>query len=495
MGLAGLIPHTRQRGNSTSRLAEETRQLMREFIEQHYETIKQQGKRAVYGKLALACEQRGLLPPSYVTWCRHVKQRPRAEQVRKRAGTRAAYQHQPCYWELQLTTPRHGDRPFEIGHLDHTKLDIELICSRTGQNLGRPWATFLTDACSRRLLAVFLAYDPPSYRSCMMTLRECVRRHERFPQALVVDGGREFESIYFETLLARYECTKKTRPGAQPRFGSVCERLFGTTNTQFIHNLTGNTQITRQVRQVTAAVAPARHALWSLGSLSEQLCEWAYEVYDTSPHPALGLTPRAAFTAALLVSGQRPQRRVLDDEEFRLWTLPTTRSGKALVVPGKGIKLHYLYYWSTSFRDPAVERTQVPVRYDPYDIGTAYAYVGKRWVQCVSEYYARLHGRSERELMLATAELRRGAQAHAGQFTVTAKRLAEFLVSVEAEEKLLLQRLQDREGQALWSGAPAPHDRNAPAGQQGHDALPTVATPPATGAVIDRAELRVYEEY
>jgi len=62
----------------------------------------------------------------------------------------------------------------------------------------------------------------------MMVLRECVRRHGRFPQNLVVDGGKEFESVYFDTLLARFECIKKTRPPAKARFGSVCERLFGT---------------------------------------------------------------------------------------------------------------------------------------------------------------------------------------------------------------------------------------------------------------------------
>jgi putative transposase len=293
VGLVGLIPRIRYRGNQTQRLPKETRALMTEFIDQQYETIKQQGKSIVYCKFALECEKRGLTPPTYKTWCHRINRRPREEQTRKREGARAAYQHQQFYWELELTTPRHGDRPFEIAHLDHTKLDIELVCSRTGQNLGRPWATMMTDAYTRRLLAIFLTYDPPSYRSCMMALRECVARFGRFPQALVVDGGKEFGSIYFETLLARYECTQKIRPSAQPRFGAICERLFGVTNTQFIHNLIGNTQITKQIRHVTAQVDPARHAQWSLGRLFERLCEWGYEIYDTNPHPALKMSPRS----------------------------------------------------------------------------------------------------------------------------------------------------------------------------------------------------------
>ena len=56
--------------------------------------------------------------------------------------------------ELELTTPRHGDRHFEIGHVDHTELDLEMICSRTVRNLGRPWLTLLVEAFSRRILAV-----------------------------------------------------------------------------------------------------------------------------------------------------------------------------------------------------------------------------------------------------------------------------------------------------------------------------------------------------
>ena len=48
-----------------------------------------------------------------------------------------------------------------------------------------PWLTLLTDAYSRRMLAFYLTFDPPSYRSCMMALRECVRRFGRIPQILV----------------------------------------------------------------------------------------------------------------------------------------------------------------------------------------------------------------------------------------------------------------------------------------------------------------------
>ncbi len=445
-GFVGLLPQPRG-GNTRAKLPAASSILLTEFIARDYETLKQKRKFEVYAAYARTCEERGVVAASYKTFCHVVARSPRYEQMRKRQGPRAAYEHQPWHWELELTTPRHGERPFQIAHIDHTELDVELVCSVTGQPLGRPWATFLTDAYSRRLPAIYLTFDPPSYRSCMMVIRECVRRTGRLPQTVVVDGGLEFSGVYFETLLARYECTKKTRPPAQSRFGSVCERLFGTANTQFIHNLQGNTQLMCNVRQVTKAVNPRQHAVWTLGKLSEYLCEWAYEVYDTREHPALGQSPRETFTAGMAQSGERLHRLIPYDENFRLFTLPTTRKGTAKVVPGCGVKINHLYYWAEALRDPDVERTQVEVRFDPYDAGVAYAYVARQWVACYSEYYSVFHERSERELMLASEELRRRHEQHSARFTVTAAKLAQFLASVEAEEVLLRQCLADREAQ------------------------------------------------
>ena len=359
----------------------------------------------------------------------------------------------------------------------------------------------LTDAYSRRLLAVLLAFDPPSYRSCMMILRECVRRHSRLPQSLVVDGGKEFESVYFEGLLARYECTKKTRPPAKARFGSVCERLFGTTNTQFVYCLSGNTQITKDVRVVTTSVDPKNHAVWTLGRLYDRLCEWAHEFYDATVHPALGQTPRDCFADGLARTGHRNHRAIPYDDEFRMMTLPTTAKGTALVSCGKGVKINHLCYWSRIFRDPAVEQTRVPVRYDPFDAGIAYAHVGNRWVSCYSEHYGVFRGRSEREMMLAAAELRKRSHDHSTQLQVTARRLADFIASVESEESLLLQRLRDAQSKQVHltvNGdkdrvlvtSPTDDDQSPPSASE-ENAVNRLTPPEPSGLSV----LELFEEY
>ena len=429
-----------------------------------------------------------------MTFCVTVRERPVFNQTLKRKGRRAAYAHSPFYFELEPTTPRHGDRPFEIGHIDHTELDVEVVCSHTGRPLGRPWMTILTDAFSRRCLALYLTFDAPSYRSCMMILRDCVRSNGRLHQVIVIDGGAEFQSTYFETLVARYECTKKTRPPAKARFGSVCERLFGTTNTQFIHNLRGNTQITRNVRQVTKGKAPVGRAAWTLGCLYDYLSTFLFEIYDTIGHPALGQSPRDAHLAGAESAGFRPNRVIAYDHAFLMATLPTTPRGIAKVSPGRGIIVNHVYYWAEAFRDPTIENHDVAVRYDPFDIGRAFAFVKNRWTECHSEHYLVLQDRSEKEMMLASKEVRRRRQLHSQErFTLTARKLADFLGSAEAEEKCLVQRLRDRENKSIRHDGPivvssVPSDPEVCVGCQPGSpppVPPVVGQPEATGVYGD----------
>ena len=279
----------------------------------------------------------------------------------------------------------------------------------------------------------------------MMALRLCVQLSGRFPQSVVVDGGKEFHSVYFDTLLARYHCIKKTRPGAKPRFGSVVERLFGTTNTEFIFNLLGNTQASKQPRQLTKVVDPKQQAVWTLASLYAYLTEWAYTIYDTSIHDSLGETPLQVYTDAMATTGEREHRRIAYDEDFLMATRPSTPKGNAKVQPGQGIKVNYLYYWSDAFRSPVAEKTKVSVRYDPFDMGVAYAYLEGRWVKCISQYYSTFAGRTEKEVLLAAQEIRQQDKRSAVSTNISAKRLADFIAAVQEHETLLLQRLRDLE--------------------------------------------------
>jgi hypothetical protein len=291
----------------------------------------------------------------------------------------------------------------------------------------------------------------------MMVLRICVQRFSRLPETIVVDGGAEFGSTYFETLVAAFGCTKKQRPAAKARFGSIIERLFGTTNTEFFHNLRGNTQITKNVRLVTSANNPKKQAVWTLDELYEHFSAYSYEFYDCQEHPALLQSPRQAFTNGLTVSGTRQSQYITYDENFKIFTLPSTPKGTAKVQPSRGVKINYLYYWSTddSFLRPEIEGTNVPIRYDPFDLGTAYAYVKDHWVRCISEYYKSFHERSEREEpppSLTQLAIRLGFKSYSS-LTTCSKSLSADLTAryAQYQQQIKLSRIRTVLTSALWS--------------------------------------------
>lgn len=447
-GYLGLLSLTREQPYQRRLVTDDHIAILHTILDEHYATYRNKKLRRAYGPFLAACTAKGLYDVSqrtfYIEAGRYLTE---YEERVAREGTRAAYPSKSPYHGTDVTLPRHGDRPWDLAHIDHTEVDLELLASRSGRALGKAWMTVLIDASTRRVLAVYLTYARPSYISCMMAVRLCVQRWGRLPRAMVVDGGPEFHSTYFETLLAWYKVTCKTRPPAEPKYGSLCERLFGTANTTFIHTLLGNTQVMKNVRQVTPAVNPKTHACWTLADLYTWLCEWAYEVYDTIDHPALGQSPRDAYAWTESRTGARVHTRIPYDRDFIMRTLPTTRKGTALVQPGHGVKINTILYWCSAFDDPEIEHTAVPVRYDPFDAGVAYAYLTKerRWVECRSDYYALLHDRSERELMLIAAEIRKAQRDHTAGYSVTAKQLAAFSTRADEHEQIMLQRDRDTE--------------------------------------------------
>jgi len=485
-GYLGLLDRVAARGNRTPRIPDASLQLLEAQLQAHYAAPQAKSAAAVYRLYRKDCGQQGLPPVSERTFYRVRARFTTTEVIAARQGRRAAYAAQPFSW-LDQTTPRHGERPFALAHLDHTELDIELVSSVTGKPLGKPWATFLTDAYSRRILACYVTFDPPSYRSVMMAFRECVKRHQRLPQECFVDRGAEFGSVYFETMLSRHFVTKKDRPASHPRMGSVIERLFGTATTQLLHQLLGNTQASKRPRLMTREVDPRRLAIWTLDRFSARLCQYAYEVYDQLDHPALGQNPREAFAQGMQLAGLRTHRLIPYSEEFLLLTCPSTRTGCAKLDGARGIVVNGLRYWNPLMRSSPEAGRCVPVRYEPFDMSLAYAFVDGQWLKCTADAFFQVQGRSEREWQLILDEWRAQQRQHARRrVSIDGPLLAQFLEEIATEEQLLLQRQRDLEGLPVRESIVGPQ--------------PRVLTPEDTEVQeddeeLDLAALPQYEEY
>lgn len=377
-----LVPQTAARGNRTVRLSETQEHCLNHIIETKWSSHEARNYKACYRELVVMCESRGVKPPSYPTLIERAKAVEDAKMMRSRHGKRMAYQLSEFVDVLYVDTPAHGSRPFQYVHIDHTQLDIELLSSRTGKPLGRPWLTIAVDAYSRRVVAIYLTFDPPSYHSVMMTVRDMVRRFGRLPEFVVVDNGRDLMSSAFETFLEVMGVHLRFRPAGQPRHGAVMERLFGRANTEYIHNLAGNTKATKNVRMTTGKHLPVNFAEWTLESMYHGITYWATEYYDQERHPALDCSPREAFQRGLRQTGARAQRQILFNEDFLIATCPPVdREGARKVHQQRGVKVNDMLYWHADFRDPRYAGQKWLVRYDPWDASSVYVRLKDRWVR------------------------------------------------------------------------------------------------------------------
>lgn len=454
-GFVGLLPKTHLRGNRTRKLDAKVIGEMNKAIDDLFAKPGRRRLLACWGAARNACKRLGLIPPSEQAFRNEVARRKRHDIIVAREGEKAAYDQEEFQWYLERTSPRHGERPFEIVHIDHTQLDIQLVGSRKGENLDKPWLTLMVDAFTRVVLAWVLSFEPPSHRSCMAVIRECVRRHGRIGKYVVVDKGSDFESTSFETLLAFVDSHKKTRPGGKPRYGSVIERLFGVTNDAFIHNLRGNNQALQKPRRLSKSHDPRRLAVWTLPEFAQAFEQYLERVYHAAEHSALGMSPADAMVVGLAQTGMREHVLIPFSANFSIMCMPSTKKGTSKIVAGRGVKINYLFYWTPEFREPGLAGHNVAVRYDPDDRSTAYAWIKDRWAPCRSEYASEFQGRSEREVQMATKEISGRLSRTGKRRAANASLIAANLSDAAASEKVLLERKRHQEAMEA-SGAPQP---------------------------------------
>jgi putative transposase len=449
-GFPGLIPSQVGRPSGPG-LGREMEELIATCIRESYEVKDPPTLGVFYEVVKAAFAAAGFgTPPSRTTIKDRVRHRDKGRALLTQAGSKMANQVKEFVSYLALDTPPHGERPFERGHLDHTQLDDFLIDSETGLVIGRPWLTLLIDAYSRRILAFYLTFDEPSYRSTMMVLRLCVKRWGRLPDELVVDDGAEFNSVYFERLLTHYSVEKLTRRG-DPRVGGLIERFFGSLNTRLLHALRGQTRPTKNVRGMSREVDPRPRAVWTLAAIYPVLEEYFFDIYDTFMHPAFGASPRQVYETRMAVTGVRANSLIADDEVFFFMSLPTTAKGYAKVSYERGVKIGHYHYKAPELRFPGVAGNCIEVRYDPMDIRHAYGHVRGRWVELYCPSLRRFPPVGEREVAAISAELAERPRKTARAQEVNGERLAEFLSKTKATEPVLLQRRRDAQLRAVAS--------------------------------------------
>jgi len=378
-GLSSLQPRDPDKGNRDSRVPQIVEECMAEVIEEFFMNKRARKRFHVYQLLRKRCEQLGFNPPSRQAFYDRLELLSDKKVLKTREGAKRAYQV-TGYEGLDGSEGEHAfsnvSRYLERCHIDHTQADIQLL-SVEGCNLGKPWLTLIVDEYTGFILSAYLSFRNPNIASVMSSIRLMVKDHGVFPEAVVVDGGKEFESVYFETLMASYRCMIISRKG-KPRAGGAVERSFGTINTVFLDNLEGSNKLAKNIRQLSDSHNPKKLATWEAVDFYHALLSFIND-WNTKSAKSSGLSPAALKEKSIERFGLRNVRKVSFDKEFVGKVLPSSRR-PARLRRNKNIQVNRVSYWHACLRSVPVDGVSADVRYDPFDLNYVYVYYQNEWL-------------------------------------------------------------------------------------------------------------------
>jgi putative transposase len=426
------------RGNRIQRLPKLVESLAEEAIRKFFNNPDNKTALGAYRLYQDLCEEQNIMPMSYPTFTKRVNN---LSSTKAREGKRKAYQETEIPLHLDYVFPVHGVRPHEVCYIDHTIENLATV-GPDGADLGKPTFTLATDGNTTQTRAFYLCYDPPSAKVVLMTLRDYVRRHNRLPRILIVDGGKEFRSEELAWFCRIYGIDLRHRPPAQPRGGAPIESALGATEIELIAQLEGNTRIMKNARMVTKSVNPFPRGTWTLTALHAALDEYLLNIRDTRIHPTLGLTPRDYEAMRISETGQREHLLIKFDENIMLLTCPHAKHRFHKIDRIRGVWCDNMYYWHDDFKK-AKKGEKVEVRVEPWFANIVYVYYGNRWIAAIARDLRPLAGRTLREVEMARRFERRLAKVNANKDRrdpATSKKMVRLWAPEEFDQRIGLQQ-------------------------------------------------------
>jgi putative transposase len=135
-----------------------------------------------------------------------------------------------------------ADRPMQRYEIDHTVLDVVVICDRTGMPLGRPTITIVVDAFSGLVAGIFISFWGTGLAATLAALKVAISPKDEYvtqnrlavkwlpfgiPCLMVVDNGLEFHSPQFHDIAMYLSMDLRFCAVRQPWLKPFVERTLG----------------------------------------------------------------------------------------------------------------------------------------------------------------------------------------------------------------------------------------------------------------------------
>jgi len=296
-------------------------------------------------------------------------------------------------------------RPFAVAHIDHWKTDLHLVVGYVNgaKITKRAWLTAMVDAFSGEVLALWLSFADPSKKACTMVIRDCVRRHGRLPEMIIVDGGSDFRSVHFFVMLSTLKVVRCERPPEDPRFGQQVERLFKDFKDRFARGLPGFGISIERARAVSAAFKAAKSSSLTLLEAFEAMEAFAFRGFNHSLKPG-EVSSRFAFRQKAETFYPHGGRKVTWDLKFLIATSIESPDSGYKLWTGRGIHIYGKWYSSPQLLAYRGYKKDISVRLEPYADCVIYVCIEGKWMVCRNSEASLQFAMAETSLLCRTAE-------------------------------------------------------------------------------------------
>ncbi|ELB2199314.1 DDE-type integrase/transposase/recombinase [Vibrio parahaemolyticus] len=241
--------------------------------------------------------------PKYESVRKRVKKKTPFEVLAAKKGERVAKREFRKMGKKILTS-----YALERVEVDHTVVDLFAVHKEYRIPLGRPYLTQLVDCYSKAVVGFYLGFEPPSYVSVALALKNAIQRKDSLlssypavenewlcygiPDLLVTDNGKEFLSKAFdaacETLLITVHQNKVETPDNKPHV----ERNYGTVNTTLLDDLPGKAFSQYLHREGYDSIG---EATLTLDEIKEIYLIWLVDIYHKKPNQRGTNCPNVAW--------------------------------------------------------------------------------------------------------------------------------------------------------------------------------------------------------
>lgn len=265
--------------------------------------------------------------------------------------------------------------------IDHTQLDIFLVCDETGMPLGKATLTLVVDCYSRMPLGYYISFGGGSTQAVMGALRHAILPKEPAKAvipglivqtlwpcyglfySLVTDNGPEFHSLALASIALDLGINLLFCKVREPWLKGTIERLIKTVNYSFVHKLPGTSMAYYMER---GEYKPEEHALLTLAEFKHAFEKWLLDVYAHTVHSETHATPLARWQEGLL----RHKPRLPAD-----LSVLNRRIGKVIerVLRREGFEINHIRY-SSPVLEQALRQFGFGIKYricyNPEDLGS-----------------------------------------------------------------------------------------------------------------------------